>query len=111
MNTIAANSPASEDESSSSVFMQQGTRKQSNHTKSAVPTASWITPDLTWTAEPSVFCIEVPVNDSDLVDFIATGVFDCSPSQHAKSKKTAIAMSCLIGRNSLRGQVWEAVWD
>lgn len=111
MNTIAANSPASEDEFSSSVRMQQGTRKQSNHTKSAVPTASWITPDLTWTAEPSVFCIEVPVNDSDLVDFIATGVFDCSPSQHAKSKKTAIAMSCLIGRNSLRGQVWEAVWD
>ncbi len=79
--------------------------------KAAVRTASWITPDIMLTTEPSIFCIQVPVKDSDLVEFIATGAFDCSPSQQATSKKTAIAMSCLVGRNSLRGQVWEAVWD
>jgi len=87
----------------------------SSSTTRAIRLESWIPPSFAWTTEPEVFCIEVPINDSDLVEFVAMGVLDCSPSHSSKHKSAAISTAALIaltnGRKSLCGQLGEAVWD
>jgi hypothetical protein len=34
---------------------------------------SWIPPSFAWTTAPDVFCIDVPLGDPDIVEFISTG--------------------------------------
>lgn len=68
---------------------------------------SWIPPSFAWTTAPDVFCIDVPVGDPDIVEFISTGV--CEISVHG-TKVTALTLARMIGKETLRGQLEEAVW-
>lgn len=75
---------------------------------------SWIPAEFSWMAASDVFCIEASINDGDVVEFIATGVLDCSPSVSSRNKAAALAaagLSAAGGRDSLRGQLEQAVWD
>lgn len=68
---------------------------------------SWIPPSFAWTTAPDVFCIDVPISDPDIVEFISTGVREISV--HG-TKVTALTLARVIGRETLRGQMEEAVW-
>lgn len=68
---------------------------------------SWIPPSFAWTTTPDVFFIDVLLSDPDLVEFISTGVREVSV--HG-TKSTARAFAALIGKETLRGQLEEAVW-
>ena len=68
---------------------------------------SWIPPSFTWTTALDVFCINVPRGDPNLVEFISTGVREISV--HG-TKVTALTLARMIGRETLRGQLEEAVW-
>ena len=68
---------------------------------------SWIPPSFAWTTAPDVFCIDVPISDPDIVEFISTGVREISV--HG-TKVTALTLARMIGRETLRGQMEEAVW-
>lgn len=69
---------------------------------------SWIPPSFAWTTAPDVFCIDVPVGDPDIVEFISTGVREISV--HG-TKVTALTLARMIGKETLRGQLEEAVWS
>jgi hypothetical protein len=62
---------------------------------------SWIPPSFAWTTAPDVFCIDVPVGDPDVVEFISTGVCEID---FLGTKKTARLMAPLCR------QLIEAVW-
>ena len=68
---------------------------------------SWIPPSFAWTTEPDVFCIDVPVGDPDVVEFMSTGVCEID---FLGTKKTARLMALLLDEKSLRRQMREAVW-
>ena len=68
---------------------------------------SWIPPSFAWTTAPDVFCINVLLHDPDIVEFISTGVREITV--HG-TKVTARALAALIGEETLRGQLEEAVW-
>ncbi|MCA3121330.1 MAG: hypothetical protein ING90_01690 [Rhodocyclaceae bacterium] len=68
---------------------------------------SWIPPSFAWTTAPDVLCIDVPLGDPDIVEFMSTGVceIDC-----LGTKKSARLMALLLDEKSLRRQLREAVW-
>jgi len=68
---------------------------------------SWIPPSFAWTTAPDVFCIDVPLGDPDLVEFMSTGVCEID---FLGTKKTARLMTLLLDEKSLRRQLREAVW-
>lgn len=68
---------------------------------------SWIPPSFAWTTAHDAFFIEVPIGDPDIVEFISTGVREIVV--HG-TKVTALALARMIGRETLRGQMEEAVW-
>jgi hypothetical protein len=63
---------------------------------------SWIPSNFAWTAADGVFCLEVPVTDPDIVDFISLG--ECN----VVAEKNAARMIAAIGDKSLHGQLAEA---
>lgn len=69
---------------------------------------SWIPPSFAWTTVPDVFFIHVPLNDPDIVEFISTGVREVTVSS---TRKFALVVAAAIGRETLRGQLEEAVWS
>ena len=71
-------------------------------------TRSWIPPSFAWSVAPDVFFIDVLFSDPELVEFISTGVRDVNV--HG-TKATARAFAALIGKETLRGQLEEAVWS
>jgi len=68
---------------------------------------SWIPPSFAWTTAPDVFCIDVPLSDPDVVEFISTGEREVTVSG---TKKIAMLVAAAIGKETLRGQLEEAVW-
>lgn len=69
---------------------------------------SWIPPDIGWTIETSIFCIEIPVNDPDIVQFISTGEVTIKvPSK--KCLTAANAMRNVEENKELRFQLEHAV--
>ncbi len=68
---------------------------------------SWIPPSFAWTTAPDVFTIDVPLIDPDIVEFISTGVHEISV--HG-TKVVALTLARMIGKETLRGQMEEAVW-
>lgn len=68
---------------------------------------SWISPSFAWTTAPDVFLIDVPISDPDIVAFISTGVREIYV--HG-TKVTALTLARMIGRETLRGHMEEAVW-
>ena len=68
---------------------------------------SWIPPSFAWTMAPDVFCVDVPVSDPDIVEFISTG--EHLVTIHGP-KKAAQAFAALIGKETFRGQVVQSVW-
>ncbi len=68
---------------------------------------SWIPPDFAWTISPDVFCIQVSASDPDLVEFIATGTRDVTV---LGTKSTAHVTTLLLGKETLCGQLSDAVW-
>jgi len=68
---------------------------------------SWIPASFAWTTAPDVFFIDVPISDPDIVEFISTGVREISV--HG-TKVIALALAKIFGRETLRGQMEEAVW-
>lgn len=68
---------------------------------------SWIPPSFVWTIVPEVFCLEVPISDPDVVEFISIGEQKCIV---VGSKKAALCISVILGKETLRSQVAEAVW-
>ena len=68
---------------------------------------SWIPPSFAWTTAPDVFCIDVPLGDMDIVEFMSTGVCEID---FLGTKKTARLMALLLDEKSLRRQLREAVW-
>lgn len=68
---------------------------------------SWIPPSFAWTTAPDVFCIDVPLGDPDIVEFMSTGVCEID---FLGTKKTARLMALLLDEKSLRRQLREAVW-
>lgn len=69
---------------------------------------SWIPPSFAWTTAPDVFSIDLPLSDPDIVEFISTGVFEFSVSGN---KKAARLLALIIGKETLRCQMEEAVWE
>lgn len=69
---------------------------------------SWIPPSFAWTTAPDVFCIDVPIGDPDIVEFISTGIREISV--HG-TRVTALSLARMIGKETLRGQLEEAVWS
>lgn len=68
---------------------------------------SWIPPSFAWTTAPDVFCIDVPVGDPDVVEFMSTGICEID---FLGTKKAARLMALLLDEKSLRRQLREAVW-
>jgi hypothetical protein len=68
---------------------------------------SWIPPSFAWMTAPDVFCIEVPIGDPDIVEFISTGTREVTV---CGTKKIALLVAAAIGKETLRGQLEEAVW-
>lgn len=68
---------------------------------------SWIPPSFAWTTAPDVLCIDVPISDPNIVEFVSTGVFEIFV--HG-TKVTALTLARMIGGETLRGQMEEAVW-
>jgi hypothetical protein len=68
---------------------------------------SWIPPSFAWTTATDVFCIDVPVGDPEIVEFMSTGVCEID---FLGTKKTARLMALLLDEKSLRRQLREAVW-
>lgn len=68
---------------------------------------SWIPPSFAWTTAPDVFCIDVPVGDPDVVEFMSTGACEID---FLGTKKTARLMALLLDEKSLRRQLREATW-
>ena len=68
---------------------------------------SWIPPSFAWTTAPDVFCIDVPLGDPDIVEFMSTGVCEID---FLGTKKTARLMALVLDEKSLRRQLREAVW-
>lgn len=68
---------------------------------------SWILPSFAWTTAPDVFCIDVPLGDPDIVEFMSTGVCEIDI---LGTKETARLMALLLDEKSLRRQLREAVW-
>lgn len=68
---------------------------------------SWIPPCFAWTTAHDVFCIDVPVGDPDIVEFMSTGVYEIDV---LGTKKTARLIAFLLDEKSLRCQLREAVW-
>ena len=68
---------------------------------------SWIPPRFAWTTAPDVFCIDVPLGDPDIVEFMSAGVCEID---FLGTKKTARLMALLLDEKSLRRQLREAVW-
>lgn len=68
---------------------------------------SWIPTSFAWTTAPDLFSIDVPVSDPDIVEFISTGVREVTVSG---TKKIAMLVAAVIGKETLRGQLEEAVW-
>jgi hypothetical protein len=69
---------------------------------------SWITPDFAWVSFPDAFVIIVSTNDPDIVEFISRGSLKVSLSG---SKRSVAVISALLGKETLRGQLQEAIWD
>ncbi|MBL0086561.1 MAG: hypothetical protein IPP44_07570 [Ideonella sp.] len=68
---------------------------------------SWIPPSFAWTTAPDVFCIEVPLGDPDIVEFISTGTREVTV---CGTRKIALLAAAAIGKEALSGQLEEAVW-
>ena len=68
---------------------------------------SWIPSSFAWSILPDIFCIDVQLSDPDVVEFLSTGVREVTV--HG-TKTTAQAFAALIGKETLRGQMEEAVW-
>lgn len=68
---------------------------------------SWIPPSFAWTIAPDVFCIDVPLGDPDIVEFMSTGVCEID---FLSTKKTARFIALLLDEKFLRRQLREAVW-
>ena len=68
---------------------------------------SWILPSFAWTTAPDVFCIDVPVGDPEVVEFMSTGACEID---FLGTKKTARLMALLLDEKSLRRQLREAAW-
>ncbi len=69
---------------------------------------SWIPPSFAWSITPDVFCIDLPLNDPDIVEFISTGVREVSVNG---TKKISMLVAAAMGKESLRGQLEESLWS
>lgn len=85
------------------------TRRPSAATRSGLK--SWIPPEVIIDHEPDLFCVEVPLNDSDLVEFIATGRLDCSPLLQPEFREVHNAKAFPVLFGSLHELVWRVAWD
>lgn len=77
------------------------TTNQATHLK------SWVPSSFAWTTAFDIFTLEVPVSDPDIVKFISTGEFNF---EVFGTKQTSPVYAELLGRESLRGQIAQAVW-
>lgn len=68
---------------------------------------SWIPTSFAWTTAPDVFSIDVSVSDPDIIEFISTGMREVTV---CGTKKIAMLVAAAIGKETLRGQLEEAVW-
>lgn len=68
---------------------------------------SWIPPNFAWTMVPDIFLINVPVNDPNVVEFLSMGMREVLVQG---PKKIAKALAVWMDAESLRGQLFEAVW-
>ncbi len=69
---------------------------------------SWIPPCFAWTTVPNVFCIEVPIDDPDVVEFISIGTYEAT--FHGSNELTRV-VAALVGNRSLHGQLEKAGWS
>lgn len=72
---------------------------------------SWIPPEVIIDHEPNLFCVEVPLNDSDLVEFIATGSLDCSHLLQPEFREVFNGKAFPVVSGSLHELVWRVAWD
>jgi len=71
---------------------------------------SWIPPDFAWTVSPDVFCIDVPLSDPDVIEFVSTGVLEVT----VYGTKVIARLTARIRSGDglkLRGQLEQAVWS
>jgi hypothetical protein len=68
---------------------------------------SWMPPSSAWTIVLAVFCIEVPVDDSEIVEFISTRTCEVNVFS---TKRTEQVLAAFIGKELFRGQLGETVW-
>lgn len=66
---------------------------------------SWIPPSFAWTTAADVFCIDVPISDPDIVEFLSRGVCKID---FLGTKKAARLMTIVLDEKSLRRQLREA---
>ena len=78
------------------------------HSNKSSRPQSWITPHFAWVDVPDAFVVVVSAYDREVVEFISKGRFEVALSGN---KRSAPAMSALLGRASLRGELHEAVWN
>jgi hypothetical protein len=69
--------------------------------------SNWIPSSFAWTTAPDAFCIDVSVEDPDMVEFISTGIREI---EFLGTKKTARTLTRFLQEKSLRRQLSEAVW-
>lgn len=71
---------------------------------------SWIPPDFAWTVSPDVFCIDVPLSDPDVIEFVSMGVLEVT----VYGSKVIARLTSRIRSGDglkLRGQLEQAVWS
>lgn len=68
---------------------------------------SWIPPSFAWTTATDVFAIKVPIDDSGLAAFVASG--EHWVTLH-RTKKRAQLTALLLGTHSFTGQMELAAW-
>ena len=71
---------------------------------------SWIPPDFVWKVSPDVFCIDVPLSDPDVIEFVSTGVLEVT----VYGTKVIARLTARIRSGDglkLRGQLEQAVWS
>lgn len=69
---------------------------------------SWIPPAFAWLVTPDIFCIEVPADDPDVVEFVSLGERECVV---LPNKGAARAAGIIMGSESFAGQLVDAAWD
>ncbi len=85
------------------------TQRPSAATRSGLK--SWIPPEVIIDHERDLFCVEVPLNDSDLVEFIATGKLDCSHILQPEFREVLNGRTFPIFFSSLNELVCSSAWD